>query len=48
MIIDVVGLCIVDLKGLELIVNDILGVVIVGLFVKCGVNVLLLGIEVGV
>ena len=47
-IIDVVGLRIADPKGLESIVNDIPGVVTVGLFAKRGANVLLLGTEAGV
>ncbi|KMW46282.1 ribose-5-phosphate isomerase RpiA [Ralstonia insidiosa] len=47
-ILDVVGLRIADPKGLESVVNDIPGVVTVGLFAKRGANVLLLGTEAGV
>lgn len=47
-IIDVKGLQIVDLCGFEVQVNVWLGVVMVGLFVECGVNLCLFGMENGV
>lgn len=39
------GLCIAGPKGLELVINEVPGVVAVGLFTKHGANVLLPGIE---
>ncbi len=47
-ILDVSGLRIAEPKALEARVNDIPGVVTVGLFAKRGANVLLLGTEAGV
>lgn len=47
-ILDVAGLRIGEPKTLEAQINDIPGVVTVGLFAKRGANVLLLGTEAGV
>jgi ribose 5-phosphate isomerase A len=47
-IIDVVGLRILDPKGLEETINNIAGVVTVGLFARQGANVCLLGTAEGV
>lgn len=48
MILDVHGLQIADPAGLEALINNIVGVVTVGLFARQGANVCLLGTETGV
>ncbi|MBC3868854.1 ribose-5-phosphate isomerase RpiA [Undibacterium oligocarboniphilum] len=48
MILDVHGLQIADPVGLEAVMNNIVGVVTVGLFARQGANVCLLGTETGV
>lgn len=48
MILDVHGLQIADPAGLEAVINNIVGVVTVGLFARQGANVCLLGTETGV
>lgn len=47
-IFDVYGMEIFDLIVMENVINVISGVVIVGLFVNCGVDVVLIGIFDGV
>lgn len=47
-ILDVYGMEIFDFIVLENVINVILGVVIVGLFVNCGVDVVLIGMLDGV